>query len=481
MLTDGGGGNVDVINPATGEVIARQSTCDAARVDRAVTSSEQAFNNPEWQSMHPAERGNLLNRLADVMMANADSLARDEMLDTGKPIGGLIGGELPLTAAIIRFYAGAADKIDGSIKSSARGETLMQLYEPYGVVAGILPWNYPFVNAALKVAPAIAAGNAIVLKPSVETPLGTVAFAQLCSDAGLPPGIVNVVTGSGSTTGNALVDHPAVKKVSFTGSTAVGQAIQKRAADQLKMVNLELGGKNALLVFADADLNRAAEAALLSAFANSGQLCVSCSRLLVEESVADAFVALLKEKAAKISMGDPADENTMLGPMITKTQYDTVLAYIELARSEGTIVCGGGTLDLPAPCDQGFWIEPTIVTGIKPGMRVHDEEIFGPVLSVVTFADEAEAVSIANSVEYGLSGAVWTRDGARGLRVSHALDTGIVWVNTMLSGYPQIPVPPHKMSGTGVELGMEGMMAYLKRKSVVVSYDDEAPVGWGLS
>ena len=332
------------------------------------------------------------------------------------------------------------------------------------------------------VPPAIATGNAIVIKPSVETPLSAVAFARLCVQAGLPAGIVNVVLGRGSSIGNALVMHPDVDKVSFTGSTSVGQSIQKLAAEQLKGVNLECGGKNAILVFADADLERAAEAVLISAFLNTGQLCVSCSRLLVEEAIADRFEALLVSKIDKLKVGDPRAADTLLGPMITQDQYETTLRYTEMARDEGCrILWGGGPLSMGPPHEGGYWVQPAILTGVRPGMKVHDEEIFGPVLSVVRFQGEEEAVDFSNRVIYGLSGSVWTQNGSRALRVSKALDTGIVWVNTMMTGYPQIPVPPHKMSGTGVEIGMEGMRAYLKSKSVVIGYDDQTPVGWSLS
>jgi acyl-CoA reductase-like NAD-dependent aldehyde dehydrogenase len=477
---DAGPADFTVTNPATGESLGQETECDRAAVGKIVASSQSAFQQRPWQKMSAAERGGLLLKLADLMEQQSEAIVETELLDTGKPISQLRAGELPLTAAIIRFYAGAADKVEGSIKSGTPGEVLMQMYEPYGVVAGILPWNYPFVNAALKVAPAIATGNAIVLKPAQETPLGTLAFAKLCVEAGIPPGIVNVVLGSGSVTGQALIEHPDVRKISFTGSTAVGQHIQKSAADQMKMVNLECGGKNAMIVFADADLDRAAEAALLSGFVNAGQLCVSCSRVLVESSIAAEFEAMLTERAQKIVLGNPRNESTQVGPMITRSQYDIALSYLSEATSDCNVLCGGSTADIPSPCNDGYWIQPTLLSGVRPGMKVHDEEIFGPVLSVVRFKDEQEAVSIANSVNYGLSGSVWTKDGSRGLRVSKALDTGICWLNTMLTGYPQISLSPHKLSGTGVELGMEGMLAYLKRKSIVIGIDDDAPVGWGL-
>lgn len=480
-LRSAGGDTFEVINPATGQIIAREACCDEATTARIVEASARAFSSPEWQKTGPAARGNLLLRLADLVDRHAPELIQLELLDTGKPISQLRGGELPLTSALLRFYAGAADKIEGSVKNTSGGFFSITTYEPYGVIAGILPWNYPLVNAAMKIAPAVAAGNAIVLKPSIETPLTAVALAKLCTKAGFPPGIVNVVTGSGSTAGNTLCAHPLVRKISFTGSTAVGQSIQKLAADQMKMVNLECGGKNAILVFADADLKRAAQAALLSAFVNAGQLCVSCSRLLIHESVAAKFTNLLKEKVKQISVGDPRNPKTLVGPMITRAQHQAALHYLRVAADEGCqIVSGGREMRLPGRLSGGFWIEPTILARVKPGMKVHDEEIFGPVLTVTSFKNEAEAVAIANSVEYGLSGSVWTSDSERSLRLVKAMDTGIVWVNTMLTGYPEIPVPPHKMSGTGVELGIEGLLTYCKRKSAVLSYDGNSPVGWGL-
>jgi len=479
-LADAGGGYAEVLNPATGQAIAQQACCDAATVRQIVEASDQAFRSASWQGLSPADRGRLLLRLADLVEAEAERLVELELLDTGKPISQLRGGELPLTAALIRFYAGAADKIEGRTKNTPGGLHLT-LWEPYGVVAGILPWNYPLVNAAMKVAPALAAGNAIVLKPSVETPLATVDFAKLCIKAGIPSSIVNVVLGSGTKVGNELVAHPKVKKISFTGSTAIGQSIQRLAADQMKAVNLECGGKNAVLVFADADLERAANAVLLSAFVNCGQLCVSCSRLLVEHSIAERFERLLQDKQRKIRVGDPRDPATQIGPMITRAQYDIALRYLEVALDEGCrIVTGAQKLALGGTLAQGFWLQPTILSDAKPSMRVAREEIFGPVLTVVRFDQESEAIDIANTVAYGLSGSVWTGNIERAARVAQAMDTGIVWVNTMLTGYPQIPVPPHKMSGTGVELGMEGLMAYCKRKSLVISSDSSGPIGWGV-
>ena len=454
-----------MINPATGAVIGRQACCSDGDVDQIVQSSQLAFEADSWRNLSPADRGQLLLQVADLLEAEAESLIELELLDTGKPIAQLRDGEIPLSAAILRFYAGAADKVDGAVKNSPGGLHFTK-YEPYGVVAGILPWNYPLVNAVLKVAPALAAGNALVLKPSVETPLAAVEFAHLCVRAGVPQGIVNVVTGAGSTSGNALVAHPLIKKVSFTGSTVVGQAIQRLAADQMKAVNLECGGKNAIVVFADADLDQAAEAALFSGLVNAGQLCVSCSRLLVEASVAGQMEELLVAKLSKLKVGDPRDEATQLGPMITRSQYDRVLEYLEVGRGEGCrMLSGGRRQEMAGDLAGGMWIQPTLLTGVDSEMRVGCEEIFGPVLSILEFSDEADAVRIANSVNYGLSGSVWTSQVNRALRMIDALDTGIIWVNTMMAGYPQIPLAPHKMSGTGVELGMEGLMPFMKRKS----------------
>ncbi|VAW12406.1 Aldehyde dehydrogenase [hydrothermal vent metagenome] len=475
-----GGDTVEVINPATGKVIAQQLCCNSECVNEIVESSKKAFNSEEWQKMPPAGRGHCLTRLADLVEAHSDELAGLELQDTGKPVSQLKNSEIPLTVSIIRFYAGAADKIEGRVKSASTGTFQFTMYEPYGVVVGILPWNYPLVNVAMKIAPALAAGNAIIIKPSVDTPLTSVAFAKLCIKAGIPKGIVNVALGKGSSTGQSLVEHPEIKKISFTGSTAIGQQIQRQAVDQMKSVNLELGGKNAIIVFADADLDKAANAAIISAFVNAGQLCVSCSRLLVEEPVASEFQAILKEKVDKLRIGDPNNDNTLVGPMITKSQYETALDYIKIASDEGCrVISGGGKMNLP-DLTGGFWIEPTILSDVKADMRVATEEIFGPVLSIISFKDEAEAVKISNSVMYGLSGSVWTTDSSRSMRMVKALNTGIIWVNCMMEGYPQIPLPPHKMSGTGVELGLEGMMAYCKQKSAVMSYDNKATVGWNL-
>jgi acyl-CoA reductase-like NAD-dependent aldehyde dehydrogenase len=331
----------------------------------------------------------------------------------------------------------------------------------------------------MKVAPALAAGNTIIIKPSVETPLSAVAFGKLCTLAGIPPGVVNIALGSGSTTGNHLVKHPEVKKISFTGSTAIGKAIQVQATEYMKAVNLELGGKNAIIVFEDANLQKAADAVLYSAFANTGQLCVSCSRLLVQDTVQEEFENILLDKLQKIHIGDPEERSTQIGPMITKSQFETVLEYIHIASVEGCrVIAGGNAKVMPQKFKSGYWLEPTIVSGVSPEMRVAQEEVFGPLLSIIAFNTEAEAVEISNSVIYGLSGSVWTSDGARSMRIVKALKTGIIWVNTMLTGYPQIPVPPQKMSGTGVELGLEGMMAYSRQKSAIMSYDLNAPVGW---
>ena len=472
---------VDVINPATGKVITQQSCCSSEGINKIVESSKEAYKSDEWQNMSPADRGYYLLKLADLVEANVDRLADLELQDTGKPISQLKNGEIPLTAAIIRFYAGAADKIEGRVKSMSNGTFQFTMYEPYGVVVGILPWNYPLVNVAMKVAPALAAGNAIIIKPSVDTPLTSVEFAKLCIKAGIPKGIVNVALGKGSSTGQKLIEHPDVKKISFTGSTEIGQHIQRHAVDHMKSVNLELGGKNAIIVFADADLDKAADAAIISAFVNAGQLCVSCSRLLVEESIASEFQTILTEKLKKMKVGNPTEDDTLVGPMITKAQYETTLDYIKIATDDGcNILSGGKKMEMTNSLAEGFWIEPTVVSNVKADMRVATEEIFGPILSIISFENEAEAVEISNSVVYGLSGSVWTKDSSKALRMIKKLNTGIIWVNNMLDGYPQIPVPPHKMSGTGVELGIEGMMTYCKQKSAVMGYDDKTPVGWNL-
>ncbi len=478
--TDTGGGFVEVINPGTGKIIAHAACCDAEWIDTCVESALESFNSQFWKDLSPASRGNLLYKLSDLVEAS-EELIRMELLDTGKPLFQIKDGEIPLAAAILRFYAGAADKIEGRVKSTSGGAFYLTTWEPYGVVAGILPWNYPLVNVAMKVAPALAAGNAIIVKPSMDTPLSAVVFGKLCIEAGIPPGIVNIALGKGSVTGDCLVRHPKIRKISFTGSTTTGKAIQLLATEHLKAVNLELGGKNAIIVFEDANLDKAADAVLYSAFVNTGQLCVSCSRLLIQESIQTKFEKLLLEKLNKIKVGDPESPGTLIGPMITRSQFDTALAYIHTASQEGcTVISGGKSMKMPDKFKKGYWLEPTIVTGAQPHMKIASEEIFGPVLCIISFKNEQEAIRISNGVIYGLSGSVWTSDGARSLRMIRSLQTGIIWVNSMLSGYPQIPVPPQKMSGTGVELGMEGLMAYCKLKSAVIAYDVSAPVGWNL-
>jgi len=471
---------VDIVNPATGEIFAQQACCDEATVHHIVKKARNAYESSCWQKLTPSDRGNLLLKLADLVEKHASDLIELELLNTGKPITQLRAMELPLTAAIIRYYAGAADKIEGKIKAISNGTFSFTFYEPYGVVAGILPWNYPLVNVAMKVAPALAAGNAIVIKPSINTPLTAVAFAKLCIQAGIPAGIVNVVLGSGSKIGNALTLDPNVGKISFTGSTEVGQSIQRLAANQLKAVNLELGGKNAIIVFADADLEKACQAALFSGYLNAGQLCVSCSRLLVEDRIAEQFEKMLLAKMQKLEIGDPRSEKTMVGPMITEGQYKTALEYITAAMEGQAVLRCGGRATLSPPHDKGFFIQPALISNVTADMKVAQEEIFGPCMSVIRFANEEEAIRISNSVQYGLSGSLWTKDNSRVMRMIHKIDTGIMWVNTMLTGYPQIPVPPHKMSGTGVELGIEGLLAYCKRKSAVIGYDSDAPIGWNV-
>lgn len=479
-LEQTGGEVLEVVNPATGEVVARQYCCDSEDVGRMVQSAQQAFESTAWKDIPASDRGNVLYTLASLIEKNADALTELEYLDTGKPVAVIRDRELTRVVSIFRFYAGAADKLSGEVKASSGGSFQLKIYEPYGVIGCIVPWNYPLLNLTLSVAPALAAGNAVVLKPSEETPLSSILFARLCLEAGIPPGIVNIALGDGPTAGEALAKHPGVDKLCFTGSSEIGKHVLRLAADTMKPTNLECGGKNAIIVFEDADLERAAQAVLLSAFANTGQLCVSCSRLLVQESVAPKLQSILLDKIEKIKVGDPKNTTTHLGPIITHSQYEKVMRYLNDPNPECEVIYGGGKVDMPEPYENGFWVMPTILSGVRPEMREAKEEIFGPVLSEITFTDEAEAVSFSNGVSYGLSGSVWSADSERAIRMSKALDTGVIWVNCMLAGYPQITVPPHKMSGMGSLWGMESMMACFKQKSVVLGYDSNAPVGWDL-
>jgi betaine-aldehyde dehydrogenase len=422
--------------------------------DAAVARALAAF--PAWRAVSPADRGRLLRRLATLVEENAEELAQIESRNVGKPIAGA-RGEVGMVAAVFHFYAGAVDKHYGETIPVAGGVD-MTFREPLGVVASIVPWNFPLNIASWKLGPALACGNTVILKPAELTPLSALRLAELVLEAGIPEGVVNVLVGPGRVVGQRLVEHPDVAKVGFTGSTEVGRTVMAGAASTIKRVTLELGGKSANVVFADADLERAAAAAPFAVFDNAGQDCCARSRILVERSAYDRFVELLVEATRGVRVGDPADEKTEMGPLISAAHRETVASFVQrepLFRGE-------------IPDGPGFWYPCTLVEATNRD-RVAREEVFGPVAAVIPFADEADAVRIANDTPYGLSGSIWTRDGSRALRVARALDTGVISINSNSSVRPTTPFGGFKQSGFGRELGMHALSGYSEVKNVFYS------------
>jgi betaine-aldehyde dehydrogenase len=443
-----------VLEPATEAVLAQIARADAADVDRAVARAKAAF--PAWRAVTPADRAALLRRLSDTVLAHREELARLEARNAGKPIGDA-RGEMGMVAQTIGYYAGAPERLLGVTIPVAGGQA-WTVREPLGVVGLIVPWNFPLTIAAWKLGPALAAGNTVVLKPAELTPLTAVRFAELCLEAGLPEGVVNVVVGPGATCGQRLVEHPDVAKIAFTGSTEVGRSIAAGAAQTIKRVTLELGGKSPNIVFADADLAAAAAAAPSAVFGNAGQDCCARSRILVQASAIDAFMAELEPAVTAIRVGDPLDEATEMGPLISAGHRKTVASFLE----DGAPVALRGD----APDGPGYWFAPTVLCPVDPGARAAREEIFGPIATVIPFADEAEAVALANDTIYGLSGSIWSGDGGRALRVARALDAGVLSINSNTSVRVSTPFGGFKQSGYGRELGPHATDAYTEVKSI---------------
>jgi acyl-CoA reductase-like NAD-dependent aldehyde dehydrogenase len=462
------GRTFESINPATGEVLATVAEADASDVDRAVSAARAAFEEGAWPRMLPRERGRLLHRIADLLEANADHLARLETLDNGKPVREARMFDVQGSIDCFRYYAGWADKITGDTLPAVGPFLTYTRREPIGVCGQIIPWNYPLQMAAWKVAPALACGNTVVLKPAEQTPLTALELARLAHEAGLPAGVLNVVPGFGETAGAALVAHPDVDKIAFTGSTPVGKLIQREAAGTLKRVSLELGGKSPNIVLADADLEAAVRGAISAIFYNTGQACTAGSRLLVEESVHAEFMEKLLARAAAMKPGDPLDPKTRMGPLVSQEQLERVIGYVEVGRSEGAeLVFGGTRPELNG--GRGFFHDPTIFDRVSPEMTIAREEIFGPVLAVSSFRDLDEAVNLANHTEFGLAAAVWTRDVAKAHRMAHQLRAGTVWVNMYHMLDTGAPFGGYKQSGYGRELGREALDLYTQVKSVWVN------------
>jgi betaine-aldehyde dehydrogenase len=443
-----------VLEPATEAVLAELPRAGAEDVDAAVARAKQAF--PAWRTVAPAARAELLHALANALAARREELALIEARNAGKPIVDA-RGEMDMVAQTFRYYAGAPERLLGDSIPVAGGQA-WTVREPLGVVGLIVPWNFPLTIAAWKLGPALAAGNTVVLKPAELTPLSALRFAEIAVDAGIPPGVVNVVVGPGSECGARLVEHPDVAKIAFTGSTSVGRSIAAGAAETIKRVTLELGGKSPNVVFADADLEAAAAAAPLAAFGNAGQDCCARSRILVERPAVDEFMAFLERAVVSLRVGDPLDEQTQMGPLISAGQREAVASYL----NGGAPVAVRGR----APDGPGFWFPPTVLCPVDPAARAAREEIFGPVATVIPFEDEAEAVALANDTIYGLSGSIWTWDGARALRVARAIDSGVLSINSNTSVRVATPFGGFKQSGYGRELGPHALDAYTEIKSI---------------
>jgi acyl-CoA reductase-like NAD-dependent aldehyde dehydrogenase len=460
------GRTFETVNPANGEVFRTVAEAGSEDADRAVRAAARAFEG--WSSRTPIQRASILHRWADLIEAHVDELGLLETRDMGMALGDArwCAGN---AAAVMRYYAGAIDKFFGSTIPVDRDGIVLTFREPIGVAALITPWNFPLNIANWKTAPAIAAGNTVVLKPASLSPLTALRYAELGLEAGLPPGVLNVVTGPGRAAGDALVEHALVGKVGFTGSTEVGIAIARKAAGTVKRVTLELGGKSACIVFADADLEKAGRMAPFSAFENAGQDCCARSRLLVEASAREELLERYVAATRAIVVGAPEDDSTQVGPLVSAAQRETVEGYVARGIEEGATVLEGGMRPDGDGLERGFYLRPTILGGCTNEMTVAREEIFGPVVSVITFETEEEAIRIANDTPYGLSGSLWTRDGARQLRVARALRTGAIGVNSNSSVFPQAPFGGYKQSGTGKELGMEGLVHNTELKSVFVS------------
>jgi betaine-aldehyde dehydrogenase len=462
-----------VVDPSSEEIIAEVPEADEQDVNRAVGAAKAAFDSGAWASTTAQERGRILFRLAERVRKESATLAELEARNSGKPI---VEAEYDLAdvATCFEYYGGLATKVLGQVNPVPDNALSLSLREPIGVAGQIIPWNYPLLMAAWKLAPALAAGCTCVLKPAEQTPLTALEFAHYLADAGLPAGVVNIVTGFGETAGAPLVKHADVNKIAFTGSAAVGKAIVKMAADTVKRVTLELGGKSPNIFFADADFEAAVDGALFGVFVNQGEVCSAGSRILVEKPIYSKFLEAMSAKAKTIRLGPPLQRETKMGPLVSKEQFERVRSYQEVGKKEAKLAVGGGR---PALLSRGYYVEPTIFYDVDNSARIAQEEIFGPVAAVIPFADEAEAIRIANETPYGLAAAVWSRDIFRAFRVVKALRAGIVWVNHMQPTYVEAPWGGYKQSGFGRELGPWGIEEYLETKQVHINLNEQ-PIGW---
>jgi aldehyde dehydrogenase (NAD+) len=464
------GQKIDVINPATGELLTTVERGGAEDVDRAVKAARRAFEEGPWPRLNPSERSKLLWRIGELIDAHRDELARLESLNTGKTLKGALRGDLKPAADIFYYYAGWARHLHSEVIPVDGPFFNYTLREPVGVVGMITAWNYPMLLAAWKIAPALATGNTCVVKPSELTPLTTLRLAELCQEAGVPPGVVNVVTGYGAEAGEALGRHLDVDKIAFTGSIRTARALMKASGESnLKRLSLELGGKSPNIIFPDADLEAAIPAAFWAIYANKGEVCSAGSRLLLHEQIHDQFLERLVDKARKMRVGDPLDPKTEMGAQISQAQLDRILGYIQSGKAEGAKLLCGGERDTEGDKARGFFVQPTIFAEVKPQMKIAQEEIFGPVLATMKFHDEDEAVAIANTTIYGLVSAIWTRDIQRAHRLARQMKAGVVWINTYNGFDSAAPFGGYKQSGFGREMGMHALESYTQVKSVWVA------------
>src|SRR5215813_4627874 len=455
------------INPANEERLAAVAKGDERDIDRAVAAARKAFDDGPWPRMGAHERGRVVWRLGDLIQQHLDEMARLESLCTGKTMFDSGKVEIPFAAEVFRYFGGWASKIHGETLALRDNAFTFTLRQPVGVVGAIVPWNFPFLLSSWKLGPALAAGNTVVLKPASQTPLTALKFAELAAEAGLPEGVVNVVTGPGGKVGMAMVRDPRVDKIAFTGSTEVGKQIMREAAGTLKRLSLELGGKSPNIVFADADMEAAARGAMTGIFYNKGEVCAAGSRLFLEERIHDEFMAKLTDKVKGLKVGDPMDRATRMGPVVSKAQMETVLSYIEAGKQEGArLVAGGGRANVGS--GKGYFVEPTIFDGVSNTMKIAREEIFGPVLSVIPFKSIDDGIAEGNATTYGLAAAVWTRDVAKALKAARAIRAGTVWVNAYNLFDAALPFGGFKESGFGRELGASGLDLYTEVKSVWV-------------
>ena len=466
------GKTLDVFDPSTEAPIATVPAGSAADIDRAAQAAKKAFYGG-WKTTTAQERGRVLLRLAERIRARKDELAEIETLNSGKPI---VESEYDMddTATCFEYYGGLATKINGEVLPVPADAVAFALREPMGVAGQIIPWNYPIMMAAWKIAPALAAGCTVVLKPAEQTPLSILKLAEDFESIGIPPGVVNIVTGDGPGAGAPLVAHPDIRKIAFTGSAAVGKTIMKSAADQLKRVSLELGGKSPNIFFADADFEAAVDGALFGVFINQGEVCSAGSRVLVQKDIYKKFVDAVSAKAKTIKVGPGMDRDNKMGPLVSQEQHNRVARYLEVGRKEAKVAAGGG---IPKEHAKGWYVQPTVFYDVNNSARIAQEEIFGPVMSIIPFKDEAQAIEIANATPYGLAAAVWSRDIFRAFRVVRALEAGIVWVNHMQPTFVEAPWGGYKSSGFGRELGHWGVEEYLETKQVFINLD-EKPIGW---